>query len=174
MFVCLFEWTLHCFQRLSEYLGPQIRPRRYCYGHNQIVIQPHYEIDGSVGKILGWEAYLNDNRTVTFQIWRNIGLKNYMLIGQTVYETAHDGMVELTLAENETYHVQKGDVMGMYFHKQCNIPHYFIKNLLPSENTCIVHNPGKSVIGRRVNCTTLNYCRTHAARVVFLLSKYSL
>ena len=97
-----------------------------------------------------------------------------MLIGQTVYEPAHAGKVEVTLAENDTYDVQKGDVIGMYFHKKCNIPHNFIRDLLPSENTCVVNNPGKSVIGRRVSCKTKYYCRNHAARVIFHPSKYSL
>ena len=125
----------------------------------------------NIGKIIGWQAYLDDSSTVTFQTWRNIGLNDYKLIGQTVYEPARAGIVEVNLAENETYDAEKGDVIGMYFHGKCNIPHSLIKDLLPSENTCVVENSGKSVIGRRVSCTTLDLLRTHAVRVIFLPSK---
>ena len=121
---------------------------------------------------MGWQAFLEDARQVTFQIWRSIATNKYTLIGQSVYNPTHSGNATLTLPDNETYDIKKGDVKGLYFHGQCNIPNDRLSDFkchrIKGSETCVVDDPGESVLGRTVSCVASDECLNYSERAILL------
>ena len=135
-----------------------------------MIPQPHKEIPDTVDKVVGWKAFLSNTESVTFQIWRRVGPDSYRLIGQTLYLPTNTGISQINLEDDETFHVQGGEVLGIYFPGNCNIP---FKTLLngcpPDQHIRFLRSPGESVPGRNLSVVSHQACRKYAVQAILSL-----
>lgn len=89
----------------------------------QYICDPSVQI-AEDGRVIAWDLYAARSYAVTFlQIWRPIKNNRYELIGETRFEADAPRHFRRELAEDEQFHVKKGDTIGFYY-PECSVIPY--------------------------------------------------
>ena len=133
--------------------------------HYIIIPYPHIKILFHT-TVQGWRAFLRNTNPITFQIWRHIANKDYKLIGQTFYRPTKTGVSDIPLPAQETFPVQPGDLIGMFFLLEGVIPfNEYTSGCTPEKKTRVSRSPGASSPGR-ILAMQLIGCRIYALQVL--------
>ena len=164
---CIHSYHFACyFLSVYKYLGHSLADKsRVDSPHHIIIPDSHIKVPFHA-TVQGWRAFLRNTNPITFQIWRHIVNKDYKLIGQTFYRPTKSGVSEISLPAQETFPVQPGDLIGMFFSSGGVIPfNDYTSGCTPEKQTRSSHGPGASSPGRIVTMQ-LQTCRIYAFQVL--------
>ena len=108
-----------------------------------------------------------------FQIWRKQGIREYILVGQTVYRGLESGPHDFKIPSEDRFQFEAGDVLGIMFEHFNPIPYdvsqtdcQHDQGILYTDATSREVLPGRS-FNFHIKPTFFKPCRQHSLYATF-------